>query len=511
MTKPDAPEDSQKYKLALNLAIVGGGRACKFFLELLKETTLPLLDINLVGVCDINPEARGFLLAKQMGLYTTTDFRDLFKIEKLDGIIELTNSSTVLMELVRYRPKQVAILEHNISRLVRNLFLINQQLQSAEHQVLMEKLVTDFLIQQAKQRIVVLNTDYTIADANEACLRSINRSKSEVIGAHCYEMINQQQAPCSVSHTGFECPMLEAMRTGEPANAVHEDRSAAGQNRYSDIIAYPIKDADGQVVRVIEIWRDITKALEHRWNQRVEAFKSDLKKLIQEDRMISLGKLVASCVHEINNPIQGLLTFGHLMRDMLETRELAAENQPRMKEFVDLMCSELDRCGHIVSGLQSFSRESPTAYRDVELNDILKTVIRLIRHKAELQNIELSVDLTPALLTVHGDTNLLQQCFMNLLFNSLEAMPTQGTLTIISRIDEAQEKAMIHIEDTGCGIDESDLGLIFDPFFTTKPTGEGTGLGLSIVYGAVKGHQGSIDVHSRIHQGTRFTLSFPLN
>ena len=183
MTIPDAPEKSQNSKLTLNLAIVGGGRACKFFLELLEKTALPFLDINLVGVCDINPQAQGLLLAKQMGLFTTKDFRDLFKIKHLDGIIELTNSSSVLVELIRYRPKQVAILEHNISRLVRNLFLIDQQLQSAEHQVLMGQMVTDFLIQQAKQRIVVLNTDFTIADANDACLQSINRSKSEVIGA----------------------------------------------------------------------------------------------------------------------------------------------------------------------------------------------------------------------------------------------------------------------------------------------------------------------------------------
>ena len=283
-----------------------------------------------------------------------------------------------------------------------------------------------------------------------------------------------------------------------------------GENRYSDIIAYPVKDADGQVVRVIEIWRDITKALSHRVDQHLKAFKSDLRKLIQEDRMISLGKLVASCVHEINNPIQGLLTFSHLMREMLESKKLAAENQPQLKEFSDIFCSELDRCGHIVSGLLSFSRESTTAYKDVVLNEILNTVLMLTRHKAKLQEIALSVDLTPQLLTIHGDTNLLQQCFMNLLFNALEAMPNQGTLTIVSSLDEAERKAIIEINDTGCGIAEKDLELIFDPFFTTKPTGEGTGLGLSIVYGAVKAHQGSIDVKSRINQGTRFTLCFPL-
>ena len=103
---------SNKYspkKLLLNVAIVGGGRACKFFLQLLKNESFPYLNINLVGVCDINPEAEGLLMARQMGIYTTHNFKDLFDIKDLDGIIELTNSEDVLLELIKLRPKTVGI------------------------------------------------------------------------------------------------------------------------------------------------------------------------------------------------------------------------------------------------------------------------------------------------------------------------------------------------------------------------------------------------------------------
>ncbi|MGD8304811.1 MAG: PAS domain-containing sensor histidine kinase, partial [Desulfobacterales bacterium] len=153
-------------KLVLNIAIVGGGRACKFFLQLLKSESFPYLNINLVGVCDINPEAEGLLIAQQMGIYTTHNFKDLFDIKDLDGIIELTNSKEVLLELIKLRPKTVGIVEHNIGRLLRSLSLIDQQLKSAEQQISHEKMISEFLIQQTGEPIVVLDTDFTILEAN---------------------------------------------------------------------------------------------------------------------------------------------------------------------------------------------------------------------------------------------------------------------------------------------------------------------------------------------------------
>ena len=116
-------------KLPLKLAIVGGGRACKFFLESAKNDFFPLLDIQVVGVCDIDPNAEGLLLAREMGIYTTDNFRDLFKIKDLEGIVELTNDEDVFLELIKLRPKGVGVLEHDIGKLIRNLFILSQRLE----------------------------------------------------------------------------------------------------------------------------------------------------------------------------------------------------------------------------------------------------------------------------------------------------------------------------------------------------------------------------------------------
>jgi signal transduction histidine kinase len=497
-------------KVTLKLAIVGGGRACAFFLKLVSLGNLPFLQLDIIGVCDINTEAEGYRMAKQMGIYTTTDFKDLFTLKELDGIIEMTNDRDVLVELIQLRPARVGIVEHNIGRLIRNLFMVDQQLRSAEQKIVFEKAVRDFLIQQNEQCIVVINTDFTIEAVNDAYLRITGQHRDDVIGAHCYRIIHGRDAPCDGMHNGLACPLLETLRTDQSAQIMHPVPIGDDTSALHDIVTYPVRDSNGKTIRVIEIWMDIRREISARWEKRERELKSDLNKLIQEDRLISLGKLVASCVHEINNPLQGLLTFSHLMKEMLQTDTLTDTEVSKLREFSGIMTDELERCGKIISGLLSFSRETNSAYNEINLNDVISSVVDLIRHRIELQDLYLKLNLTNEPLFVHGDVNRLQQCFLNLVFNAIEAMGAGGRLEIVSSCIADERIAKVEIRDTGNGIPQKHLGHIYDPFFTTKPMGEGTGMGLSIVYGVVKNHQGEIKVHTEVGKGTTFTIQIPL-
>ncbi|MBI4773399.1 MAG: PAS domain-containing protein [Deltaproteobacteria bacterium] len=503
--------DTKSYgKAPQNLAIVGGGRTCKFFLKLFSLNAFTRFKIKVVGVCDTNPEAEGYRMARDMGIYTTTDLRELLQIEDLNAVIESTNSREVLYDLIKLRPERVGILELNIARWLLQFVAVDQKRRPLEQQVLFEKMISEFLIQQVTQRILVLNTDFTIAEANAACLESIQKTRKDVIGAPCYSVIRGFNAPCASTDFGLTCPMLETIRTGRSSRVIEPDLKADDPLSYSEIVTYPIKDPNGDIVRIIEIWRDISRDISSQWIQRQKESKADLDKLIQEDRLISLGKLVASCVHEINNPIQGLITFSHIILDILKEGKIGPEDAEQLRKFAELMSTELERCGAIVSGLLSFSRESSMEYRDTNLNDVLTAVLNLTRHRIKLQDIELKVELAPDMLSIHGDANKLQQCFLNLIFNSIEAMPSGGRLEIISRLDPKLESVSVEIHDTGVGISPENLDHIFDPFFTTKPMGEGTGLGLSIVYGVVKSHGGKVAVNSRVNEGTNFILQFPI-
>jgi len=497
-------------KLTVNLAIVGGGRACNYFLKLLQADTLPLLKVNLVGVCDINPEAEGLLTAKKMGIFTTNDFRDFFTIDNLDSILELTNRNKVLLELIRLRPKRIGILEHNIGRFLRNYFQMNQQLQSAELRAALAKTVSDFIIQNSNAAIAVINTDFTIAQANEAYLKTVNKPREKVIGGYCYQAFYNRDAPCASSQPIVKCPMLETLKTGQTAHVIHEHDSPTGHTTYENIVTYPLRDESGEITSVIEIWRDITADLATRWEKQARDLKNDLKRVVQEDRMISLGKLAASCVHEINNPIQGLLTYCELMRKMTAEEKPSEDNWTQLNDYLTIVSNELVRCGDIVSGLLSFSRETSRGYIDLNLNDVLTAVAALTRHKMELQNILLKLELAPGVMMVRGDTNQLQQAMLNLIFNAIEAMPTGGELVITTRADASAGQVVIEVQDTGTGILKENLNHIYDPFFTTKAPGEGTGLGLSIVYGIVKNHGGQVKVKSAVDTGTVFSLRLPL-
>ncbi|MBW2176612.1 MAG: PAS domain-containing protein [Deltaproteobacteria bacterium] len=497
-------------KFSFNIAIVGGGRACKFFLELLQTDYLKYLDINLLGVCDINPEADGMKLARKMGIPTTDNFKEFFELENLDSIIELTNSREVLLDLTRLRPKGVGIMEHNLGRLFRSFYNMDQRVKSAEYQANLQKMFSDFLIQESDAAIVVLNTDFTIQEANEPYLKIVGKTRQQVLGAYCYEVYYGLDTPCSSSRPIMRCPMLEACRSGRSAHAVHEFYGSKGRTSYGNIVTYPLKNQDGEVFQVIEVIRDITETISNGWEKRIKELKADLNKMVQEDRMISLGKLVASCVHEINNPIQGLLTFSDLMARILARGDPQPEDLEQFQHFLSIMSKELERCGSIVSGLLSFSREIPLEYKSIDLNEVLDAVITLTRHKMELQNIRLVRNTHSGTLVVKGDNNRLQQTFLNLLFNAIEAMPEGGRLEITSLLNREKREALVEIKDTGCGIRKEYIDHIYDPFFTTKKEGEGTGLGLSIVYGVVNNHRGKIAVESTEGKGTVFTLRLPL-
>jgi two-component system, NtrC family, sensor kinase len=175
------PQSSKR--LRLNLAIVGGGKTCRLFLEFLRKLSLPHLDIHILAVCDIDPQAQGLQLAKELGIFTTQDFQEIFEIGRLHGIFELTNRRDVLLELLRLRPEGVWILDHLVCELFQAFLLSDQELGSREREVALEKTVSEFLLQHANERIVVLHPDFSILEASEGYLQAVSKSRDQVIGS----------------------------------------------------------------------------------------------------------------------------------------------------------------------------------------------------------------------------------------------------------------------------------------------------------------------------------------
>ncbi len=510
-TKNKIPKDCVNERFSINIAIVGGGRVCRFFLDLIKKNPSPFFNIKILGVCDKNPDAEGRLFAKKMGIYTTDNLHDLLNIDQLNSVVELTGKRHVLREIIRLKPKGVGVLEFKDNRIARNfLDMVSQRLESTEQKLLAEKSFSNLLIRKSTTAIVFIDTDFTILYANKAYLNKVNKQKNKVVGANCYEISHGINTPCSSAFPGVKCPMVETLRTGKDVHVIHDHPGPEGQPMYCDLTTYPVKNDDGEVIQVIEFWRDVTAEFSDQWNKKTKEFESNIHKMIQEDRMMSLGKLAASVAHEINNPIQGLLTFSDYMLDVLSGGPPTEESLEEFKGHLQLMSTELQRVGSIASGLLSFARESGVEHANVDVNNALDAALSLTRHKMKHGNIKLTTELYPTPIMLVGDINQLQQCFLNLIFNAMDSMPEGGELSVTTGGDAIAEKSWISIRDTGYGIPEEVKNNLFDPFFTTKDVVKNTGLGLSIVYGVVKNHRGTIEIDSREGEGTTFTLTFPM-
>jgi PAS domain S-box-containing protein len=244
--------------------------------------------------------------------------------------------------------------------------------------------------------------------------------------------------------------------------------------------------------------------------RRLEQQFADQARLLHQDKMISLGRLAASVVHEINNPLAGVLNYARLMLKIIKKGPLTEAYQEKFAGYLNLMENETDRCSRIVSNLLAFSRKSELEFTDVVVNELIEKCLMLSGHKLKLSNINIERQLQQGLPLIRGDYNQMQQCVINLIFNSIDAMPDGGELAVSTSYSPSDRYVLIRVGDTGCGISKEDLPRIFEPFFTTKTAGQGLGLGLSMVDGIVERHKGSIDVVSEVGKGTAFSLKLPV-
>ncbi len=250
----------------------------------------------------------------------------------------------------------------------------------------------------------------------------------------------------------------------------------------------------------LEEWGNL---LEKKVKERTEELAVMQNTLMQSQRLASLGKMAAGIAHEINNPLGGILVLSSLALEDMKKDDPHREN---LQEVI----KQTMRCRDIVKGLLQFSRQEEGKMEYVHVNDILNNTLSLIEKQALFHNVEVIKLLSNDLPHVLGDGSQLQQVFMNIILNAVQAMKEIGTLTINTLYDQKNDMVVIEISDTGVGIPETLIDRIFDPFFTTKEVGEGTGLGLAIAYGIVTKHHGRMAVKSKEKQGTTFTIKIPV-
>jgi two-component system NtrC family sensor kinase len=234
------------------------------------------------------------------------------------------------------------------------------------------------------------------------------------------------------------------------------------------------------------------------------------QQIVETGKLAAIGELAAGIAHEINNPVATMVEEAGWMEDLLE--DLEFQDSKQLEEFrraLQQIKNQGSRCKQITHKLLSFARKTDARISEVSIYSLVDEMVALSSQRAKYANVEIVTSLQRNLPTLHASVAEMQQVFLNLINNAIDAMEKKGGKIFIKARKENQA-LVIRVEDTGPGIPQANLERIFDPFFTTKPVGKGTGLGLSICYGIISKMGGKIDVRSTIDVGTSFRIVLPL-
>ncbi len=253
--------------------------------------------------------------------------------------------------------------------------------------------------------------------------------------------------------------------------------------------------------------------LSKRMVQRIE--QADREKemmneqVIETGKLASVGELAAGIAHEINNPVAIMVEEAGWMEDLLEEEDLKeSENIEEFRRALQQINTQGARCKEITHKLLSFARKTDPKEREIHINELVEDIVSISEQKARYGNVKINMHLGVELPIIYASPSEMQQVFLNLINNAIDAIGTQGGVIDITTRKEG-DFVIVDIADNGQGIPKSILPRIFDPFFTTKPVGKGTGLGLSICYGIIKKAGGEITLNSAVGLGTTFHVHLP--
>jgi PAS domain S-box-containing protein len=332
----------------------------------------------------------------------------------------------------------------------------------------------------------------------EARFRYANNAFSTITGYDSIELLNNGLADLVHSKSRQEAMERYQLRQrGESPDQAYEIDMVRKDGMPITVYgSFALSTHQGKLA-TIGFLRDITER------------KKGEKALWRSQRLASIGRLAAEIAHEMNNPLTSVLTFCKLATGILQQEPFPEQRLSDLRDYISYLHSETERCANISRNLLDFSRQSEIEIRENDIHEILDKTLTILRHRAGLDEIKIHTDYAAELPFLSCDFKRLQQAFVNILWNAIEAMPEGGTLTVTTNFDRAKDRIEIQVSDTGVGIPEDDVERIFEPFFTSKADGKGVGLGLSVAYGIIRQHQGEIHIHSKVGEGTRFSIQLP--
>jgi two-component system NtrC family sensor kinase len=332
----------------------------------------------------------------------------------------------------------------------------------------------------------------------------MNRAMEELLKYRRDEMFGTHISRIYVKGIQEARHIMDLLRRSERA----ENYEMEVKSKDGDVLAiltsiFLLRDGDNRVIGTAGIFKNITE------QQRLEAeLKATQANLVEASKMRALGELVAGVAHELNNPLMASQTILHVIFNNLH------ENCPN-KDRLGLIRRCNDRIQKIVEHLREFSRQEKPEFQELDINQPIENALLITGQQLLDHNITIVKRLAEGLPMILGDSNQLEQVFLNLIANAMDAMDLvegKKELTIASELSEEERisSVVVSVRDTGVGIPQENLDKVFEPFFSTKPVGKGTGLGLSLCFSIIEAHGGRLEIRSQPGKGTELKVILPV-
>jgi signal transduction histidine kinase len=375
--------------------------------------------------------------------------------------------------------------------------------------------ISSMILENISDGVMLLSKDFRIIWANKKIIDT-HSQKGKVIGDFCYRVTHRFKEPCQGPYD--MCPVNAVLKNASPAHVMHTHFDKEGNEFYVEVSAYPLRDKEGKIINFIHISRDVTNLMkakqawseaitEHKHGRKVEEAYQRLRlaqdQRIRTEKLSSLRKMAAGIVHQLNNPLTGLLSLAQMF---FKKTEISDPNYNLIKS----MYEAVGHMNEVVSNLSILSGHSKPELTKLNCNDVIISALGLSQQQLKEKKIRLILQLHKDLLPVNGNKDQLQRVVLNMVTHAGDAMPEGGIFTIRTNNSDDKSRVLIEFSDTGEGIPQKGLNHIFEPFFTTKGSSKGAGLGLSVSYSIIKNHRGDISVKSQAGKGTTFTVSLPV-
>lgn len=402
---------------------------------------------------------------------------------EINMIIEATGRPSLILELRNYLPPSITLVERNAATFFINLLTSGKIWVACKLDLLHTQNMLKTIIDQMDQEILFLDNKGIVVDMNKTVTTHLGKSKKAFVGKFYCEIFKGTDEP----ECGYEKdPFGKTMATRGPAETVTSQVDDGGRVLYYRVYTYPVFDEDNSINYVVAIRRDITQrtSIENR--------------LQQAEKLASIGELSTYMAHEIRNP---LFTISGFANSLMRAEGL----DEKAREKLSIILAESKRLDEILKSLMNFTRPTEAQVAEVDINALVKATMDVMSLPCENQGVEAHVDLEESVARVQANPDLIKQCLINLVKNSLESMESGGKLLVTTSM--THDRAVLVVEDTGHGIPLDIRDKIFSPFFSTR--GKGSGLGLAQTRKIIDEIGGDVDLVSKEGVGTKITLLLP--